>query len=661
MSPILKFLASARSLASQGFKKEQIYEFAQREFGEINELMQKQIENIFKPQKPTISRNKPLDPDDVLPNYNETPGEFARRETPGSKENLLQELKIAYEKEFNRLRGDETAEELKEMLKNLDTDGVPFASGGRAGYYGGGQAMVGEDLSEIGHGSDALMARNMQIAPGGQATTSTGLNYLLGQDNDTVRVPYSKGKIAKKVVNEGRRGFMKAAGAGAAGIAALKTGLLGFGEKVAPVAKEAVEAATGAAQSVPPYFWKLVEKIKNLGDDAPKLATQDRQKVTTYKDFEMTEDVSTGEIEIFKNSQSDEAIERFGGENATEEVFMRYKPSEKILLDEANPGGGVRKTLPEYEANTSYTSNNRGNTGEILDEVDGVPDDIKLDAEMESELFKTGKADGGRIGYGKGKIVKEGIPALINKVKSLFGDDAITTADKIPTPQKTLDRNMFKAADTRLNDKRMMNVDELEDFEMDIGADQLEGYNFNGTVGDAKRILKEDKAYEAEMYQQYKMGKLDPVAGDKSPARKRFLEQKLEEMEASGDPQLMTRDEIEELTFFDLGTEMDKTKLSINDEIKAGVDDVMRDTSPEGLAKSIEIDNLMLEYPGMTKDLADQIASSSPTMKADMIAMVEQTFKMDKMGMSGDEIIDTFKNTKRTKQASGGLAAMLGE
>ena len=54
------------------------------------------------------------------------------------------------------------------------------AEGGRAGYYGGGPAMVGEDLSTIGHGSDALMARNMQVAPGGQATTSTGLNYLLG-------------------------------------------------------------------------------------------------------------------------------------------------------------------------------------------------------------------------------------------------------------------------------------------------------------------------------------------------------------------------------------------------------------------------------------------------------------------------------------------------
>jgi hypothetical protein len=141
-------------------------------------------------------KNKPLDPDVVLPNYNETPGAYSRRKTPGSKENLLQELKIAYEKEFNRLRGDETAEELKEILKNLDTDGVPFAAGGRAGLYQGGQAQIEPDLSGIGHGSDALMARNMLIAPGSQATTSTGLNYLLGEDNDTTRVPYKeKGSV----------------------------------------------------------------------------------------------------------------------------------------------------------------------------------------------------------------------------------------------------------------------------------------------------------------------------------------------------------------------------------------------------------------------------------------------------------------------------------
>jgi hypothetical protein len=200
-----------------------------------------------------------------------------------------------------------------------------------------------------------------------------------------------------------------------------------------------------------------------------------------------------------------------------------------------------------------------------------------------------------------------------------------------------------------------------------------------GTLGEAENALKNQKAYQDDMYQQYKMGKLDPVAGDKSQARKIFLQNKLNDMEGSGDKRLMTRDEIEELSTFDLGTQMDqmkeveinkiKTLPKIDDkllknyikEIKAGVDDVMRDTSPEGLAKSIEIDNLMLKYPGMDKNLADQIASSSPTMKADMIAMVEQTFKMDEMGMSGDDIIQTFKNTPRTKQATGGLASMLGE
>jgi hypothetical protein len=80
-----------------------------------------------------------------------------------------------------------------------------------------------------------------------------------------------------------------------------------------------------------------------------------------------------------------------------------------------------------------------------------------------------------------------------------------------------------------------------------------------------------------------------------------------------------------------------------------------------GLSDMSEADTLMQKYPGMTKDLADQIASSSPTMKADMIAMVEQTFKMDEMGMSGDEIIDAFKKgTDRTKQANGGLSYLMG-
>jgi hypothetical protein len=714
-------------------------------------------------------------------------------------EQIIARLKKQNEDSINRL---------KNKKKKLD-EPDDMATGGRAGLYQGGQAQIEPDLSGIGHGSDALMARNMLIAPGSQATTSTGLNYLLGEDNDTTRVPYNEGlkvegpdpRILELMLNEkmsyedalkefenrmkqqpyiderynmgpgpileaaeggrigykeagpvvlpkpkpkpnadplvelqriydlyqesmpgvsqetqkylqqdfiqklndagisqeqfmtnqmqnnfaqggparqnfamGKRAFLKLMGGVGAGIAGLKTGLLGLtkggGKKVATEAVK--EAATGGA---PPHFLKLVAKIKALGDDVTETAaTAERQNVKQYKDFEMTEDVSTGEIQIFKNSQSDEAIDRFASENATEEVFMRYKPG-KGQADETTKGKTI---LDEYEENTSYISNKRENTGEILEEISGVPDDIfKEVGETVPEIIRKTKADGGRIGYAGGKKVVQGLASLIKKK---FGKKAITTADKIKTPQKTLDREMFsKFKDRNPDPKRQITDDEFQDLMEDVG--DLDAYNFDGTIGSANKIRKEAKDYQDYMYKQYKMGKLDPVAGDKSPARKRFLEQKLADMEASGDKRLMTRDEIEELSTFDLGTQMDqmkeveinkikgKTLPKIDDkllknyikEIKAGVEDVMRDTSPAGLEKSIEIDNLMLKYPGLSRDFADQIASSSPTMKADMIAMVKQTFKMSEQGMSGDDIIQTFKNTPRTKQATGGLASILGE
>jgi hypothetical protein len=313
---------------------------------------------------------------------------------------------------------------------------------------------------------------------------------------------------------------------------------------------------------------------------------------------------------------------------------------------------------------------------------------------------------------------------------------------------------------------------EIQDYEMELG--DSETWMSEGTLGEAENALKNYKAYQDDMFRDYKAGKLDPVAGDKSPARKRFLEQKLEDMEMSGDKRLMTRDEIEELSTFDLGTQMDQMKeveinkikkglskkdklkkeLSdiedkIEDMIESGVDEmdprldklntrqnelgiqldfenkfdtqVFKDTeggikgitmggdnefkkamseaiqegmresenmkrlglnpskqsdffkyekmkelgqlekNVTGLSDMSETDTLMQKYPGMDRPLADQIASSSPAMKADMIAMVEQTFKMSEKGMSGDDIIQTFKNTPRTKQATGGLASILGE
>ena len=66
MSAVLKFLAAARSLANQGLSKKAIEQFAKNEFGEISELLQRQIDNIFKPGKGITSIKKDPDFDDTV-------------------------------------------------------------------------------------------------------------------------------------------------------------------------------------------------------------------------------------------------------------------------------------------------------------------------------------------------------------------------------------------------------------------------------------------------------------------------------------------------------------------------------------------------------------------------------------------------------------------
>jgi hypothetical protein len=748
-------------------------------------------------------RNKiqPLDPDDALPNYTETPGEYSRRNTPGSIENLREEMKIAYRNEFDRLTGNETAEELKEILKNLDTDGVPFAAGGVAGLLGertgyaqgmdvvrkqkkeipeeikkkifemmmgtrnlgkviensertksrigpegvkayglaeGGRTGYNEGLTakqlkrqetenlaakvkeyidikgsgsisgkqdmystgeksaiklpegttsnvdfinlianldipisekisllggvqydkfrnkiekgdkelfledpassinrKIGIGFDSgtgttgsakygiddkgfMFEIKKTFAEGG--STSTGLNYLLGEDDTNSRVSYGAG---------GRRGFLKLlAGLGAAG-AAFKTGLLGLtkggGKKVAT--EVAKEAATGGA---PPHFFKLVAKIKALGDESTaKYATKDREVVTRYKDYTLTEDITTGEktIQRFKQSEAD-----FYDEPLMEEVYMSHRPGEMT----EGAGGKFIKTADEYTEDTSFLRTSRGNQGEVMDTVDGLPDDLL--EELGETIVK--KADGGRMGYAGGKKVVQGLISLLNKKA---GKNVLTTADKLPIPKKTIDRDMFRQANNRLNKKRQLTDQEIQDYEMELG--DSETWMSEGTVGEAENALKNQKAYQAEMYQQYKMGKLDPVAGDKSPARKRFLEQKLEDMEGSGDKRLMTRDEIEELSTFDLGTEMDNFGLSSAEKKGKKLADSMSDA---------EID-LRDEFPGIEDRLIKQILTDdNPQRVAEVKQTMREALEMQNKGMSVDEIIQTFKGTTRTKQAEGG-------
>ena len=339
-----------------------------------------------------------------------------------------------------------TPEESKKILtdtedhifeRDIPIDPEDMAKGGIAGYYTGGMVDVEPNLSDIGHGSDALMARTRLVSPDGQATTSTGLNYLLAEDNDNIRVPFSKGKLA----DAARRKFMKTAGAAGAGIAALKTGLLGFADKAAPVVEKTAEAVSNTAGQVPAYFLNLVQKIKNLGEDiTEKAATLDRQKVTKYKDFELTEDVATGEQTIQRMKVLDDGSESYYGKPLTEETYMNYKPG-------AGQADESTKGIPpdEYEEGTAYLRNDKEFAGEIVDESFEISDDIieegtKFEDNL-SDFGKTKKADGGRIGFNKGKLVFENAKKFLEKV---FGKESM---EEMPNRDPEMYQGMLEVVD----------------------------------------------------------------------------------------------------------------------------------------------------------------------------------------------------------------------
>ena len=116
------------------------------------------------------------------------------------------------------------ADPMVELLRvyNIYQESMPGVSQDTQKYL---QQDFIQKLNDAGISQEAFMTNRMQnnFADGG-------------------RIGYNKGKAVKPIIDEGRRGFMKAADATTAGIAALKTGLLGFGKEAAPVVEKAAEA-----------------------------------------------------------------------------------------------------------------------------------------------------------------------------------------------------------------------------------------------------------------------------------------------------------------------------------------------------------------------------------------------------------------------------------
>ena len=161
-----------------------------------------------------------------------------------------------------------------------------------------------------------------------------------------------------------RRTFMKVMG----GLASIP--LLGkFIKPAAKVAESAAPVVKETLAGAPDHFWNLVAKIKTFGDDITQFgALAERQSVKKYKDFELTEDMATGQIEIQRVKVAEDMD--YYGSPVTEESYMSYRPGE--VVDEVR---GI-KSAPDYQEGTTYLRNDGPETGSVLDESSGIADDI---------------------------------------------------------------------------------------------------------------------------------------------------------------------------------------------------------------------------------------------------------------------------------------------
>ena len=137
------------------------------------------------------------------------------------------------------------------------------------------------------------------------------------------------GRIGFKM---GRRAFLQALGAGLAGTAAVKSGIVSLGGKTA--GKEAVKQVikTPSVAGKPEWFDSLVNKVIKEGDDVTKnFATKEREivhklDIDNLDDVKVTQDLDEGLIRVEYNSPNNM------GEDTVELVFKKGRPEEEGMM-----------------------------------------------------------------------------------------------------------------------------------------------------------------------------------------------------------------------------------------------------------------------------------------------------------------------------------------
>jgi hypothetical protein len=208
------------------------------------------------------------------------------------------------------------------------------------------------------------------------------------QDSSPLDDYATGGRVGYKVgsVDKMRRLFLQAIGAGAGTIGAAKSGLFSFGKGATKqVAKEVAQQTTSGMP--PPYFFKLAEKIKMMGDDATATTERTIAKTLKSKDGKSTylleEDITSGDTIIKK-------INKEGDEMITDVEIMELKKGEVVMGKNGKPV----KVPDEYEEVTESNSRIYKDEFNDPDYTDGIKVD-EIIKEVDDKVPSIKYASGG--------------------------------------------------------------------------------------------------------------------------------------------------------------------------------------------------------------------------------------------------------------------------
>jgi hypothetical protein len=272
-----------------------------------------------------------------------------------------------------------------------------------------------------------------------------------------------------------------------------------------------------------------------------------------------------------------------------------------------------------------------------------------------------GKADGGRIGYAKGKRVKSSIDKLIDQLnKKTQGKKSMESVNP-----KTGEVTIPKKPIRRAEEPTGVTVMDVEPEIVDERA--IKKTKSIMTTDDLK--IKHKDAFEAHD-QIFNVDINDKIAPDmiaESMAEtkgKDYFNLSQEEQSNLYKKALAYVDDVrmtKRQNKMSISNEMNQAKQEgiqkTNKMIELGLDP----SNSKDYDKFLEMESIKQKYGNVIDDnlLQQILVDDNPQRKAEVLASIDEAIKMQEKGIPPEEIINIIKGTTRTKQAEGGIAGLI--